>query len=283
MKLMLGVAVLCVVGCNSPTAASSADRERQSLTGIFENGDVRLSYRLDLPERTGPVGAVVFGHGSGRANKTTCRFLADGFLERGYATLCFDKRGVGESTGVYTDVGIQNSETMFPLLAGDMAAGVRFLRSRPEIDGTRIGLAGNSQAGWIIPIAAAQAQPAFMILVVGPTVSVGEEIFYSNIVEFSSAPIAEALDRLQAYTGPRGFDPAPALQALNVPGLWLLGADDRSIPTPTTVAILDRLRAAGRPFEYAVFDGAGHNLPGALMWPRLDGWLRDKGLRMIAP
>lgn len=283
MKLILSAVALCLAACQSPTASDASQRDRQTHTGAFANGDVRLSYRLDLPDRAGPVPAVVFGHGSGRATKNTCRFLADGFLERGFATLCFDKRGVGDSTGVYSDVGTGNSETMFPLLASDMAAGVRFLRGNSEIDASRIGLAGNSQAGWIIPLAAAAAQPAFMVLVVGPTVSVGEEIFYSNIVEFSSAPLSDALDRLQTYSGPRGFDPVPTLQTLNVPGLWLLGGEDRSIPTPRTVAILDQLKVAGRPFEYEVFPGFGHNLPGSSMWPRIDTWLRDRGLRMITP
>jgi hypothetical protein len=36
------------------------------------------------------------------------------------------------------------------------------------------------------------------------------------------------------YTGPHGFDPLPSLQKLDVPGLWLLGAQDSSIPVPLT-------------------------------------------------
>ena len=109
MKLILSAVALCLTGCGSPTASDATPRDRQSQSGFFPNGEVRLSYQLDLPARTGVVPAVVFGHGSGRANKTSCRFLADGFLERGYATLCFDKRGVGESSGVYSDIGTQNS------------------------------------------------------------------------------------------------------------------------------------------------------------------------------
>ena len=68
-------------------------------------------------------------------------------------------------------------------LAMDLAAGVEFPRSRPEIDRNRIGLAGVSQAAWIVPIAAAKPQPAFMLLIVGPTVSIGVEHFYSSIVD----------------------------------------------------------------------------------------------------
>ena len=135
-----------------------------------------------------------------------------------------------------------------------------FLRTRPEIDARRIGLAGVSQAGWIMPIAAQKSRPAFMVLMVGPTVSVGIEGFYSRIVEFSNAPVEEGYKQLPSFNGFHGFDPKPVLESLNVPGLWLLGGEDRSIPTPATVAILDQLIASGKPYARVVFPGFGHNL-----------------------
>ena len=216
---------------------------------------------------------MVFGHGSGEQTKDSCRFLADGFLSRGLATLCFDKRGVGQSSGTFVFVGARDSIPVFDDLASDMAAGVAFLRTRPEIDPKRIGLAGVSQAGWIVPIAAAKSQAAFMVLLVGPTVSVGIEGFYSRIVEHGSAPVEEGYRQLPSFTGFHGFDPKPVLETLNVPGLWLLGGDDRSIPTPATVAILDQLIASGKPYAHVVFPGFGHNLSGAPIWPEIDQWL----------
>ena len=69
------------------------------------------------PSDNGPVGAVVFGHGSGQQTKDSCRFLADGFLSRGLATLCFDKRGVGQSTGTFVFVGANDSIPVFDDLA----------------------------------------------------------------------------------------------------------------------------------------------------------------------
>ena len=255
---------------NTPTAASSASG---STTGFFTNGDVRLSYRLDLPARSGPVGAVVFGHGSGQQTKDSCRFLADGFLSRGFATLCFDKRGVGQSTGTFVFVGARDSIPVFADLASDMAAGVAFLRTRPEIDPNRIGLAGVSQAGWIVPLAAVNARPAFMVLLVGPTVSVGIEGFYSRIVEETNAPVEDGYQQLSSFDGVHGFDPKPVLERLNVPALWLLGGEDRSIPTPATVAILDQLISSGKPYAHVVFPGFGHNLFGAPYWPEIDRWL----------
>lgn len=267
------LAALVLAACQTPNSPSTAGGSPSSTTGFFTNGDVRLSYQLDLPERTTPVGAVVIGHGSGMTTKEQCRFLASGFLSRGFATLCYDKRGVGQSTGEYSGVGPRNSFRMFDLLGGDMAEAAAFLRTRPEIDPARIGLVGNSQAGWIIPIAAERARPAFMILLVGPAVSVGIENFYSDIVEFSDTPLDKGYAALPSFEGDHGFDPKPVLERLTVPGLWLLGAEDRSIPTPATIAILDELIAHGRPYEHVVFAGAGHDLRNALYWPEIDRWL----------
>jgi pimeloyl-ACP methyl ester carboxylesterase len=281
VPLLTVVAVACgrTAAPTAPTAATApAQPSVQITTGLFASGGVQLSYRLDVPVASGPVPAVVFGHGSGLATKDSCRVfgLADGFLARGYATLCFDKRGVGQSTGQYVPATPQNSAAVFEDLSSDIAAGVAFLRNRTDIDPARIGLAGASQAGWILPLAAAKSQAAFMLIVVGPTVSYGLEIFYSNIVEVNpSVPVEDGYKALPSFNGIHGFDPKPVLESISVPGLWLLGGEDRSIPTPATVAILDQLIALGKPYTYVVFPGAGHNLPPD--WPSIEQWLAKIG------
>jgi L-ascorbate metabolism protein UlaG (beta-lactamase superfamily)/pimeloyl-ACP methyl ester carboxylesterase len=272
---VVALTVLMASGCDEePPPPVNPQEAASSQTGFLESAGARLSYRLDLPARDGKVPAVVIGHGSGRVTKDACRYLSSGFLARGYATLCYDKRGVGESTGEYSMVGPRNSVRMFEALGEDMAAGVRYLRSLEDVDGARIGLVGGSQAGWIIPVAAARAKPAFMIMLAGPTVSVGEEIFYSDVVEKTTLPLDVAYKKLPEFNGERGFDPRPVLESLDVPGLWLLGEEDRSIPTPATVAILDDLASRGRPYARVVFPGAGHDLPRAPMWDEIDRWLR---------
>ena len=82
-----------------------------------------------------------------------------------------------------------------------------------------------------------------MVLLVGPTVSVGIEGFYSRIVEDTSAPVEEGYKQLPSFNGFHGFDPSRCSSRSMSPGLWLLGGEDRSIPTPATVAILDQLIA----------------------------------------
>jgi len=175
-------------------------------------------------------------------------------------------------------VGARDSIPVFDDLASDIAAGVAFLRGRPEIDARRIGLAGVSQAGWIVPLAAQKSRPAFMVLLVAPTVSVGVESFYSRLVENTGARVEDGYKQLASFNGFHGFDPKPVLEAIDVPGLWLLGGEDRSIPTPATVAILDQLTASGKPYTHVVFPGFGHNLGGAPLWPEIDRWMA-KALR----
>ena len=268
-------ALFAMTGCEGAArpAAIAQPQTAWTQTGILESKEAHLSYQLDLPARQAAVPAVVIGHGSGRATKESCRRLADGFLQRGFAALCYDKRGVGQSTGEYSSVGPQNSHQMFALLAEDMAAGVRLLRRHPAIDGARVGLAGVSQAGWIIPLAASYVRPAFMIILSGPAVSVGEEIFYSTIVEQTTRPLADGDRDLATFNGERGYDPRPVLDALDVPGLWLLGDSDRSIPIPATLSILDELASRRKPFARVVFPGAGHDLAGAPIWDEIDRWL----------
>ena len=270
---MLLRAVLVALSAFAMACTAHATQQPMTSTGFIENADARLSYQLDTPAGRPPFPAVVIGHGSGETTKRMCRLFSRLFLDRGYATFCYDKRGVGESTGVYVDIGLKGSEERFALLASDMAAGVKFLRAQRLIDGKRVGLVGNSQAGWIIPLAAELASPAFMILLVGPTVSVGEEIYYSKFAEGTATPFTELSTILAKYTGPRGYDPRPVLERITVPGLWLLGGADRSIPTIETVAILDDLIKRGKPFSRIVYPEAGHNLD----WPRafvdIDKWL----------
>jgi pimeloyl-ACP methyl ester carboxylesterase len=228
----------------------------------FPSGDVRLSYALDLPAGPGPFPAIVFGHGSGRTTKDEAMPVKSRMTQAGFAVLRYDKRGVGESSGTYSGVGVANGERVLGELADDMAAGVAFLRTRPEIDQNRIGLMGISQAGWIMPLAAERAPGVrFMVLVVGPTVPVGVEIYYSELAEGTTVPFDVLSQRLLEFTGPPGFDPRPHLERLDVPGLWLLGGQDRSIPTRETVAILEELSRAGRPYRWMVYPDSGHFIP----------------------
>jgi uncharacterized protein len=269
MKCASAVALLAIAACVSSAAPGP-------LPAFFENDGARLAFTLDLPPGKGPFPAVVMGHGSGRVTRDQLTWASRHFTQLGFAVLRFDKRGVGDSTGTFVFVGTKDSPWVFPQLASDVAAGVRFLRTRPEIDPRRIGLFGASQAGWILPIAARQLDGvAFLVLWSGPVCSVGEEMYYSDIVENTSRPVADGDSAMPGFHGPRGFDPMPTLTDLDTPTLWLLGLDDHSIPVQTTLENLRRLKAQGRPVEWRTYDGLDHQLAPAV-WDDVASWLRGR-------
>ena len=268
MKLLALLAIAAgVLACASNAAPPP-------LPHVFRNGDVSLAFTLDLPAGEGPFPAVVMGHGSGKVTRDQLIWAARHFTELGFAVLRFDKRGVGESTGNFVFVGTKDSPWVFPELASDVAAGVRFLRTRPEVDPHRIGLFGGSQAGWILPLAAQEiGDVAFMILWSGPVCSVGQEMFYSDIVERTGRPVADGNVAMPRFSGPPGFDPLPVLRTLHTPSLWLLGLDDHSIPVVTTLDNLKALAAAGRPFEWKTYEGLDHQLSPDV-WNDIGPWLQ---------
>jgi pimeloyl-ACP methyl ester carboxylesterase len=52
----------------------------------------------------------------------------------------------------------------------------------------------------------------------------------------------------------------PVLRRLDVPQLWILGADDIDAPVGETVRRLTRLKHDGRPIELVVYPRAEHGL-----------------------
>jgi dienelactone hydrolase len=234
----------------------------------FTNEDATLRGTLFLPTTPGPHPAVVIVHGSGDFKRRLYRIWADRIVRAGIAVLLYDKRGVGDSTGHYEGDNNTSPENL-ALLAGDAAAGVGYLALRSDIRKDRIGLLGISQGGWIVPLAAEKSHyVAYMVLLSGPTVTVGEQNDYANLAggndEHSNKAQSlgwEELEQRSEQQLPSGFDPMPYLERSNIPGLWLFGGRDRLVPVKKSVRRLDDLiRNEHKPYQYFVFPYANHLL-----------------------
>lgn len=143
----------------------------------FNNKGVKLAGTLLIPVSPGPHPAVVFVHGSGPEGRFASRYLAEHLSGNGVAALIFDKRGVGTSTGDWMHSTLED-------LAGDAIAGIELLRTRPEINGDRVGIYGHSQGGLIAPIAAAQS-PHVAFVVAGATY--GGIVFEQDLYRVSNS------------------------------------------------------------------------------------------------
>lgn len=137
---------------------------------IFENDATALEGTLILPHGDGPHPLVVFIPPSTRyANREMSRMFAEYFAYYGVAGFIYDKRGTGASKGNWL-------EARFDVLSDDALSAVRMLKQRTDIDVSRIGLFGQSQAGWVAALAASQSSGvAFLINQSGPGVTPEEQ------------------------------------------------------------------------------------------------------------
>jgi hypothetical protein len=164
----------------------------EEVTYENKSAGVTLAGTLTLPrsEGTFPVVLLITGSGPQDRDETVLSHkpflvLADYLTRQGIAVFRVDDRGVGRSTGDFSQANAED-------FAGDVFAGVEYLKSRKEIDPKYIGLIGHSQGAEIASMVAAQSQDvAFIVLMAGLGID-----SYDNLVlqDFLSVKQAGASD-----------------------------------------------------------------------------------------
>ncbi len=147
----------------------------------------RLPDRIeeDTPAPTYAAVVLITGSGPQDRDETLLQhkpflLIADHLTRNGFAVLRFDDRGVGASGGDF-------SKATSADFATDVRAAVEFLRSRDDIDASKIGLVGHSEGGLIAPMLAAEdSDIGFIVLLAGPGVS-GFEILKDQVGRIARA------------------------------------------------------------------------------------------------
>lgn len=239
--------------------------------------NTKLAGQLFLPESTAPKAVIIFVHGSGthRGGASLARRLSG----KGFAALYYDKRGVGDSGGVYVGEG-NGSFKNLDLLSDDAAAAVKTLQKDSRFKNLPFGFFGNSQAGWIIPWAATKSTIDFFALWSGPVCTVSEETHFSRLAEsdpkfWDKHTSEEVKDYMRTITYAQDdVDPLSSLEKLSIPGLWMLGEKDNSIPIDITIDRLNKLKLSGKThYQYKVYKGAGHALNVPTLFEDTVSWL----------
>jgi pimeloyl-ACP methyl ester carboxylesterase len=137
---------------------------------VFPGGaqGIQLAGTLNLPEGKGPFPAVVLMSGSGPQDRDEAVMghkpflvLADHLTRAGIAVLRYDDRGVARSGGKF-------AEATHLDFAADGRAAFEYLKTRSEIDPSRIGLLGHSEGSVHAPLAAIEAKDvAFIVSLAG--------------------------------------------------------------------------------------------------------------------
>ena len=158
----------------------------------FSNGEAVLKGTLVLPEgctRNTPVLIMITGSGLQNRDEEIYEHkpfavIADALARAGIATLRYDDRGFGESTG---DLVHCTTEDM----KNDALAGIGLLRERFD----RVGVIGHSEGGTIALMLAAENKADFIVSLAGMVVSGKETLLWQNRVSLAAAGIpAETID-----------------------------------------------------------------------------------------
>jgi dienelactone hydrolase len=217
-----------------------------------------------------PIGAeglrpgVVFVHGAG-----TGRFgvafeeQAEALASAGVVAMVPNKRLDTYTTRDRSYVGMAN----------DYLLSVDLLRGLPGVDPERVGVYGESEGAWIVPVMAADnPSVAFTVLVAAPVVPPRQQAAFAvdSYLRNTGVPV-EVLRSIPRFVGmefPGGgfaymdFDSQPFHQRMRQPLFLVYGTGDAAMPTVQgTQQFIDDLAVAGNDdWTVRFYEGADHGI-----------------------
>lgn len=234
---------------------------------------------------TEPVGAdgdrpaVVFVHGAGTGRfERAFRRQAHDLATAGVVTMVPDKRLDTYST-------LQRD---YVAMARDYARSVDVLQERAGVDPDRVGVYGESEGGWIVPVMTAEDPSiGFAVLVSAPVVPPRQQAAFAadSYLRNTDVPQAvfRAIPRAVGLGFPGGaftyadFDVAPYQQRTRQPVFMAYGTRDTSIPLVQGAEQVraDLARAGNDALTVRYYDGADHGI-------RIDGTVSVDFVRDLA-
>ena len=197
------------------------------------------------------VPVVIMVTGSGLQNRDEELFehkpflvIADFLARNGIASLRYDDRGAGLSTGDIEDVTTEG-------FCRDAAAGIAFLRKTGHF--SKIGVLGHSEGGSIAFMLAAQKKCDFIVSMAGPGLR-GDSIIVEQTNELlrqqgqpETMTVRQMrLTMLLQKTNPWydyfvDFDPAPVIKQIKCPDLLLNGDKDSQVMAASNIPVIRAL------------------------------------------
>ena len=192
--------------------------------------EARISEPVGAP---GPRPGLVFVHGAG-TGRYEIAFVeqAEALASAGVVTMVPNKR-----LDTYT-----TRDRSYVTMANDYLRSVELLRRLPGVDPDRVGVYGESEGAWIVPVMAADnPSVAFTVLVAAPVVAPRQQAAFAvdSYLRNTGVPVEvlTAIPRVVGMEFPGGgfeyvdFDAQPFQQRMRQPLLVVYGTGDAAMPT----------------------------------------------------
>lgn len=181
-------------------------------------------------------------------NHWRAKLLWQHLADRGFFVFQLDNRGsYGRGPAFETPIAGRLGEIELK----DQLAGLSYLKTIPEVDGSRVGIYGHSYGGFLAGLAMLESPGSFALGIAGSPVTRWEYYDTGYTERYMGTPQENPDGYAKADLGPK---------AKNLEGrLFIIHAlMDENVHFDNTAHLIDSLVAASKPFDLLVFPGERH-------------------------
>ncbi len=214
-----------------------------------EGFDPAKKYPVAVYVYGGPASQTVTDSWPGRGDHLFNQYLA----QRGYVVFSLDNRGTPRRG---RDFGGALYGAQGTVEVADQLKGVAWLKAQPWVDGSRIGVQGWSNGGYMTLMLLAKASDQYACGVAGAPVT-DWGLYDTHYTErYMNLPAANV-------DGYREARVLTHIAGLTSPLLLIHGMADDNVLFSNSTSLMSALQKRGQPFELMTYPGAKHGLSGA--------------------
>ena len=182
IQIFMGLIMLTLVSSCASTKPGFTEKKEGLHIHMVKSGKDMIETGIELPPNGKKIqGMVVFIRGSGSGDMRDYfpgffdTYLRNVFLDKGYALVVWNKRGIGKSTGNW------KRYSSFTLMAEDAISIIDYYADLDPHLGRNVGIVGHSQGGWVVQrLAGMESNINFAISLVGPVTTLAEQDLYRH-------------------------------------------------------------------------------------------------------
>lgn len=149
---------------------------------ITIKGNVSIGATVSYPDDSKKYPAIVLIMGTGKTDRDgneknfktdLYKNLANMLTEYGFVTVRYDKRGTYQTEGNYNTAGLSD-------LVDDAISVIRYTKSLPYVDATKLIICGHSEGAMIATLLSAKEDTAGLLLLGGAAICMKDALLYQN-------------------------------------------------------------------------------------------------------